>query len=171
MLKVILASSQLDRMRTISPLSLNIITRQIACKLQVIMLVLTNHGPESRLGQSNPSARLYLGVVRDVGRISAASNFKRLDDGVNLLHLLFRQLDQLGVLFYSGCGCCTGDGDDGWSSWAVALAVHPADGELSRGAALLLGESLNLSDQLEIVVKGGLFEAGELGDESKALDL
>lgn len=171
MLKAILASSQLDRMRTISPLSLNIITRQIACKLQVIMLVLTNHEPETRLGRSNASARLYLGVVRDASRISVASNFKRLDEGVNLLRLLFRQLNQLGVLLHSFCCCRTGDGDDGWSSWAVALAVHPADGKLSRGAALLLGESLNLSDQLEVVVKGGLFEAGELGDESKALDL
>lgn len=112
----------------------------------------------------------HLGVPRRAIGVPVASNVKGFDDVVNLLHVLLRQLDHPRVLLHSRCGCCAGDGNDGWQAGAVALAVNPADGELGWSAALFFGEALHLVDQLQVVVEGGLLEARECGDITKVLD-
>lgn len=49
--------------------------------------------------------------------------------------------------------------------------MNPADGELGWGAAFLLGEGLDLVDQLEVVLESGLLEAWEGGDVAELLEV
>lgn len=49
--------------------------------------------------------------------------------------------------------------------------MNPADSELGWGAALFLGECLDLVDELEVVLEGGLLEAREGGDVAELLEV
>lgn len=90
---------------------------------------------------------------RSVAAISATNDNSALDDSIDFLQVILVQLYLNRVLLDPLLGRGTWNGDQCRIARLLALLDDPLGRKLSRSTALLLGNLLNVSHKLHILVK------------------
>lgn len=104
-------------------------------------------------------------------RVSGASGLKARDKIGEGIYFLLGKLNNPCILLHAWNRRRAGNRDHNRQLRVVGQVPHPVDGHLRRSARLLLGELLDLLNELEVVLELLLLEARERSNGSKLLDV
>lgn len=101
--------------------------------------------------------------------VPATGSFKVIQSVLQVLEILLSQLYKLDVLLDSRYGGRSRNGNDCGLAGTLADAGDPGDGDLSGAGVLLVSQSLNLLNKLEVFGEVLVMETGEGAESTEVL--